>query len=129
MSKFVVYLLVLLNFYCYGNETVVLNAFNANNVKVNIRVGDILKVKIPISLRNGGHKSLVNKDEVSDSLQLIKEAFVPLSDVTIKKLSATRAYSIFLFKAVKVTNKAQTLKFLKKNQLKKETYTLKVNVY
>ena len=130
MSKFVIFLLVLLNFYCYGKRIFDLNALNTNKNEVDIRVGEEFVVKIPSNPTTGYQISFINKDEVSDSLKLIRDKFIPSGDLN---LVGAGGHKYFYFKAVKVTNEAQTLKFSNKRKWEKETntadYTLKVNVY
>ena len=131
MSKLVIYLLVLLNFYCYGERIFELSALNTNKNEVDIRVGEEFVVTVPSNPNYGIEISFVNKDEVSDSLKLIRDAFIPLGN--LKYLDTVIVYKYFFFKAVKVTNEAQTLKFANIRRWEKQTntadYTLKVNVY
>ena len=131
MSKLVIYLLVLLNFYCYGERIFELSALNTNKNEVDIRVGEEFVVTVPSNPNYGIEISFVNKDEVSDSLKLIRDAFIPLDN--LKNLDSVIVYKYFFFKAVKVTNEAQTLKFANIRRWEKQTntadYTLKVNVY
>ena len=131
MSKLVIYLLVLLNFYCYGERIFELSALNTNKNEVDIRVGEEFVVTVPSNPNYGIEISFVNKDEVSDSLKLIRDAFIPLGN--LKNLDSVIVYKYFFFKAVKVTNEAQTLKFANIRRWEKQTntadYTLKVNVY
>ena len=131
MSKFVIYLLILLNFYCYGKKVFDLNALNTNKNEVDIRVGEEFIVKVRSNPTTGYEISFVNKDEVSDSLKLTRQHFVPSGN--LKNLVGAGGHKYFYFKAVKVTNEAQTLKFSNKRKWEKQTnnpdYTLKVNVY
>ena len=131
MSKLVIYLLVLLNFYCYGKKVFDLNALNTNKNEVDIRVGEEFVVTVPSNPNYGIEISFVNKDEVSDSLKLIRDAFIPLGN--LKNLVGAGGHKYFYFKALKVTNEAQTLKFANVRSWEKQTnnpdYTLKVNVY
>ena len=131
MSKFVIYLLVLLNFYCYGKKVFDLNALNTNKNEVDIRVGEEFVVKIPSNPTTGYETRFLNRDEVSDSLELLRNKYI--SSANLKNLVGVGGHMYYYFKAVKVTNEAQTLKFANIRRWEKQTntadYTLKVNVY
>ena len=131
MSKFVIYLLVLLNFYCYGKKVFDLNTLKNNKNEADIRVGEEFVVKIPSNPTTGYQISFINKDEVSDSLELLRYEYV--SSAKLTNLVGAGGHKYFYFKALKVTNEAQTLKFSNKRKWEKETntadYILKVNVY
>ena len=131
MSKFVIYLLVLLNIYCYGKKVFDLNALNTNKNEVDIRVGEEFVVKIPSNPTTGYETRFLNRDEVSDSLELLRYEYV--SSAKLTNLVGAGGHMYYYFKAVKVTNEAQTLKFANIRRWEKQTntpdYTLKVNVY
>ena len=130
MSKFVIYLLVLLNIYCYGKKVFDLNTLQNNKNEADIRVGEEFVVKVRSNPTTGYEMIFVNGDEVSDSLNLISEKFIPSGNLN---LVGAGGHKYFYFKAVKVTNEAQTLKFSNKRKWEKQTnnpdYTLNVNVY
>ena len=71
MSKFVIYLLVLLNIYCYGKKVFDLNTLKNNKNEADIRVGEEFVVKVRSNPTTGYEMIFVNGDEVSDSLNLI----------------------------------------------------------
>jgi len=131
MSKFVIYLLVLLNFYCYGIRVFELNKKNLNKNKVDIRLGEQFAVKIPSNPTTGYVTTFINSNEVSNSLELLRDKFVPSAN--LKNLVGAGGHHYFYFKAMKVTNEAQTLKFANVRSYEKQTnvadYTLNVNVY
>ena len=126
MSKFSICLLILLSFYCYGIQifkpTVSSDKINENKV----RLGEEFIVEI-ISEKYIIPWKFLNKDEVSDSIQFLRTEIVPLYRFYNFSGLILRFKIIFYFKAIKVTNKAKTLKFNYKRNHK--NYTIKVNVY
>ena len=133
MPKFSIYLMALLSFYCYGIQrfkpTVSSDKINENKV----RLGEEFIVEVNSEEFLISWKFL-NKDEVSDSIQLLRIGFE--RRYSYARFSALRVGYVFdfYFKAIKVTNKAKIIKLLKFNYRglileNYQNYTIKINVY
>ena len=126
MPKFSIYLMALLSFYCYGiqifSPTVSRDKINENKV----RLGEEFIVQFTTKYVSKYWK-FFNKDEVSDSIQLLRIGFE--RRYSYARFSALRVGYVFdfYFKAIKVTNKAKILKFYFHENHK--NYIIKVNVY
>ena len=117
--------MALLSFYCYC-----IQIFNPT-------VKDEKKVKlgeefIVYFISDSYHYpwKFLNKDEVSDSIELLRREVVPYLKFANMEGFKIRAKFNFYFKAIKVTNEAKILKFNYKETNKNlNYYTIKVNVY
>ncbi len=130
MPKFSIYLLALLSFYCYGiqifNPTYSRNKENGQNVRLGEEfIADLVSDYILDPL------ILLNKDEVSDSIQFLRREVEPFFKFEKAEKPRVRDKFRFYFKAIKVTNEAKILKFHSKPTGKKDfiNYIIKVNAY
>ena len=129
MSKFSFYLLALLSFYCYGIQ--IFNPTASNDIKdeKKVKLGEEFIVDF-ISDSYFYPWTFLNKDEVSDSIQLLRREVVPYFKFARFEMPRLRRKFNFYFKAIKVTNEAKILKFnYKKNNKILNYYAIKVNVY
>ena len=133
MSKFIFCILLLLHYY---------NCQNLDNAKIfkiprksdskleefKVRKGETFALQFYSNPTTGFSWHFLNKDEVSDSLQLLTSKYV--APKTPVNLVGAGGYMYYYFKGVEVTNETQILKFSytrgKDNGL---TTLVKVTVY
>ena len=133
MSKLVIYLLVILNFYCFCETIFTQTDLKAKKNEINVKLGEEFTLKFKSNPSTGYYWTFLNKNEASDSLQFLRSKYVksplPLNNIIFV---GRGGYVYFYFKARKVTNEAQTLKFLYSRFSGKQTndpsYIVKVNV-
>ena len=113
MSKLIFCILLLLHYY---------NCQNLDNVKIfkiprksdsfeefKVKKGEIFALQFSSNPSTGFSWHFLNKDEVSDSLQLLTSKYV--APKTPVNLVGAGGYMYYYFKGVEVTNETQTLKF------------------
>ena len=133
MSKLVIYLLVLLNFSCFCGKIYTQADLKLQNYEVNVKNGEEFTFQFKANPTYGYYWRLLNKDEVSDSIKFLRSKYVESSifGQRIKPIGRG-GHMFFTFKAIKVTNEAQTLKFTQSRAWPKEhnspNYIIKVNV-
>ena len=129
MSKLVIYLLIILKFYCFCG----IKFPPINLKKLDVKLGEEFTLRFRCSLVTGFSWTFLNENEVSGSIQFLRSKFEASPEQNQNIVAfGKKGYFYFYFKAIKVTNEVQTLKFTnvrlsdkKKNIL---TYTIKVNV-
>ena len=133
MSKLVIYLLVILNFSCFCEKVFTETDLKAKNNVLDVKLGEEFTIKFKPNPTIGYFWAFLNNDEVSDSIQLLRSQYVN-SPYKIKniKIFGKGGYVNFYFKARKITNEAQTLKFgynsFSGKQTNNPSYIIKVNV-
>ena len=124
MTKFYIYLLALLNFYCYSIQifkpTYSRDEINEKNVKL----GEEFIVEFIVDFQL---LKFYDYDKISDSIQFLRREVTHFKPANFEKYKLVRKISLY-FKAIKVTNEPKILKFLYKQHFLKY-YTIKVNVY
>ena len=135
MSKLVIYLLVILNFYCFCERIFTQTDLEAKNNELDVKLGEEFALQFKSNPTHGSHWTFLNEDKVRDSIQFLRSKYVeyPInSKFLIIRILKKGGYDYFYFKAKKVTNEAQTLIFVYRGFLekpaKKRIYILKVNV-
>ena len=130
MPKFSIYLLTLLSFYCYGMQIFKPTSSKDKVNEQNVKLGEEFIVEF-ITDYISEPLTFLNKDEVSDSIQVLRIEAHPLRKSGYQRFFG-RSYKVHLyFKAIKVTNEAKILKFHNKPRGEKNfiNYIIKVNVY
>ncbi len=133
MLKLVIYLLVIFNFYCFCEKVFTQSDLKAKNNELDVKLGEEFTLKFKSNPTTGYSWKFLNKEEVSDSIQFLRSKYVPSPSPNNHIIIVGRGgEEYFYFKARKVTNEAQTLKFAYSKFFGKETnnptYTIKVNV-
>ena len=133
MPKFSIYLLTLLSFYCYGMQIFKPTSSKDKVNEQNVKLGEEFIVEF-VTDNISELLFFLNKDEVSDSIQLLNLEVHPFPiplNIRDKLLPRKRTKFNYHFKAIKVTNEAKILKFHSKPTGKKDfiNYIIKVNVY
>ena len=133
MSKFIFCLLLLLNYYnCQNRDKArvfeIPRSSDSKLEEFKVRKGETFALQFYSNPTTGFSWHFLNKDEVSDSLQLLTSKYVARK--TPFNLLGASGYMYYYFKGVEVTNETQTLKFSytrgKDNGL---TTLVKVTVY
>ena len=124
MSKFSIYLLALLSFYCYGIQIFKPTDSSGEINEKNVKLGEEFVVEFIVDFEL---LKFFDYDKISDSIQFLRREVTHLKSPNFANPTFRNKISLY-FKAIKVTNEAKILKFLYKNQ-KMKYYKIKINVY
>ena len=130
MPKFSIYLLTLLSFYCYGMQIFKPTSSKDKVNEQNVKLGEEFIVEF-ITDYISEPLTFLNKDEVSDSIQVLRGEVLPFYKFAKMERPRRRYKFNIYFKAIKITNEAKILKFRRKHKGKKDFINciIKVNVY